>query len=161
TVLRGRDIEPGHVVVNDVVATALDVGPGDRLMLSPSCTESQALPPISLLVAGVAGFPLELTNELNVGMPMEMLDAACGGHHADTADLLLVASTGDPDAAVTEIGRAHPELRAATNQQMLGRIEQGGFTYFRQISAVLTTITVSFALLLITVLLTVSVNQRL
>ena len=56
---------------------------------------------------------------------------------------------------------ASTDLRAATNQQMLGRIEQGGFTYFRQISTVLTTVTVSFALLLITVLLTVSVNQRL
>jgi len=44
---------------------------------------------------------------------------------------------------------------------MLGRIEQGGFTYFRQISTVLTTVTVAFALLLICVLLTVSVNQRL
>jgi putative ABC transport system permease protein len=40
-------------------------------------------------------------------------------------------------------------------------MEQTGFTYFRQISTVLTAITLSFALLLITVLLTVSVNQRL
>ncbi len=44
---------------------------------------------------------------------------------------------------------------------MLGRLQQTGFTYFRQISTVLTTVTLSFALLLITVLLTVSVNQRL
>ena len=44
---------------------------------------------------------------------------------------------------------------------MLGRIQEGGFTYFRQISSVLTTVTVSFSALLITVLLTVSVNQRL
>lgn len=44
---------------------------------------------------------------------------------------------------------------------MLGRLQQNGFTYFRQISAVLTTVTLSFAALLITVLLTVSVNQRL
>jgi len=44
---------------------------------------------------------------------------------------------------------------------LVGQMQQRGFTYFRQISTVLTTITVSFALLLITVLLTVSVNQRL
>jgi ABC-type lipoprotein release transport system permease subunit len=43
----------------------------------------------------------------------------------------------------------------------VSRFERGGFTYFRQISTVLTTITLSFAVLLITVLLTVSVNQRL
>ncbi len=43
---------------------------------------------------------------------------------------------------------------------MLERIEGGGFSYFRQISTVLTTVTLAFAVLLITVLLTVSVNQR-
>jgi putative ABC transport system permease protein len=161
TLLRGHDVERGQVVVNDAAAAALAVGPGDTLTLSLSCTESQALPPISLRVAGIAGFPFELTNELTVGMLLGTLDDACGGRDADTADLVLAASTGDPDAAATAIARARPDLLAATNQQMLGRIEQGGFTYFRQISAALTTITVAFALLLITVLLTVSVNQRL
>jgi putative ABC transport system permease protein len=44
---------------------------------------------------------------------------------------------------------------------MIGVFQQSSFTYFRQISTVLTTVTISFALLLISVLLTVSVNQRL
>ena len=48
-----------------------------------------------------------------------------------------------------------------TNEQVVGRVRRTGFTYFQQISAVLTTVTLGFALLLITVLLTVSVNQRL
>jgi putative ABC transport system permease protein len=74
--------------------------------------------------------------------------------------MILVRSAGDPDTAAESIRRLRPDLSAATNQEMLGRIEQGGFTYFRQISTVLTTVTVAFALLLITVLLTVSVNQR-
>ena len=52
-------------------------------------------------------------------------------------------------------------LRVLTNAQLVGRFEQGGFSYFRQISTVLTSVTLSFAVLLITVLLTVSVNQRL
>jgi putative ABC transport system permease protein len=92
---------------------------------------------------------------------MSTVDDACGGNGRDQADMLLVTSRGEPDIAARAIERAHPGLRAATNAQMLGRIEQGGFTYFRQISTVLTTVTVAFALLLICVLLTVSVNQRL
>ena len=48
-----------------------------------------------------------------------------------------------------------------TNDEVVGRLQETGFTYFRQISTVLTTVTVAFAVLLITVLLTVSVNQRL
>jgi putative ABC transport system permease protein len=53
-----------------------------------------------------------------------------------------------------------PHLSVATNEQVLGRLERNGFTYFRQISTVLSAVTLSFAVLLITVLLTVSVNQR-
>src|SRR5262249_24593998 len=49
----------------------------------------------------------------------------------------------------------------ATNEEIVTRMQQGSFSYFRQISAVLSTITLLFGFLLITVLLTVSVNQRL
>jgi putative ABC transport system permease protein len=72
-----------------------------------------------------------------------------------------VKSTGDPSAAAAAITAMRPDLRAVTNDDMVGRLEQNEFTYFRQISTVLTTVTLSFAVLLITVLITVSVNQRL
>jgi len=92
---------------------------------------------------------------------MESLAAACGGNAEDEANLILVASAGDPGATAAAIHAARPDLRAVTNAEMLGRLQQTGFSYFRQISTVLTTVTVCFAILLITVLLTVSVNQRL
>jgi putative ABC transport system permease protein len=59
--------------------------------------------------------------------------------------------------------RSVPRLadRARANEDLLGVLQENGFSYFRQISTVLTTVTLAFALLLITVLLTVSVNQRL
>lgn len=162
TVLRGRDAQGSEVVVNDTLARAMQLQPGGEVTLRPSCgTDARALPSVRLRVAGVAAFPFELTAEHSVGSRLETLGAACGGDNADRADMILVTSTGDPDAAAESILRLRPDLSAATNQQMLGRIQQGGFTYFRQISTVLTTVTVAFALLLITVLLTVSVNQRL
>jgi putative ABC transport system permease protein len=75
--------------------------------------------------------------------------------------MILVTSAGDPARAATDITALDPALAAITNEQAVTRMEQTGFTYFRQISTVLTTVTISFALLLISVLLTVSVNQRL
>ena len=54
-----------------------------------------------------------------------------------------------------------PDLHAVTNDEVVARLQQAEFSYFRQISAVLVTVTLCFAFLLITVLLTVSVNQRL
>jgi putative ABC transport system permease protein len=79
----------------------------------------------------------------------------------DEIDLLLVTSTGDPEGTAAAIRAARPAMNAMTNDEVVGRLQQAGFSYFRQISSVLTAVTVSFAVLLITVLLTVSVNQRL
>ena len=58
------------------------------------------------------------------------------------------------------IGALRPDLHAFSNEEMVARFQQVGFSYFRQISAVLSSITLFFGFLLITVLLTVSVNQR-
>jgi ABC-type lipoprotein release transport system permease subunit len=163
TVLRGRDIrDAGEIVVNESVATAADVTPGRELMLRANCgAGTEALPPSRLRVVGVAEFPFELTNENTIGTTLDTATAACGSDGPSQANVILVTSADDPDAAVKAIRTARPDLGAATNEQVLGRVEQTGFTYFRQISSVLTTITLSFALLLIAVLLTVSVNQRL
>ena len=163
TVLRGRDIrDAGEVVVNDSIVTASGVAPGAELMLQADCgSGTEALPQSRLRVVGIAEFPFELTNERTIGTTLETATAACGSEGPHQASVILVTSVGDPDAAVKAIRTARPDLGAATNEQVLGRIQETGFTYFRQISSVLTTITLSFALLLIAVLLTVSVNQRL
>jgi len=65
------------------------------------------------------------------------------------------------DAAVRAIRARRPDLRTYSNEELVERFQQLGFTYFRQISTVLSTVTLFFAFLLISVLLTVAVNQRL
>lgn len=163
TVLRGRDVgRPGDVVVNEVLASALGIAAGDELTLRASCvSDSEAVPSARARVTGIGAFPFEAASEHTIGGTLETLTTACGGNGADEADLLLVLSAGAPADTASAIASARPDLRAVTNEEMLGRLQQNGFTYFRQISAVLTTVTLSFAVLLITVLLTVSVNQRL
>jgi ABC-type lipoprotein release transport system permease subunit len=150
------------VIINQHLASALGLDPGATLTVNASCeSELDVLPPATFEVIGIASFPFELSAERTIAGDMTTLDAACGGNGADQAHMLVVTSAGKADQAAAVIQQLRPDLRAATNAQMLGRIEQGGFTYFRQISTVLTTVTVAFALLLICVLLTVSVNQRL
>jgi putative ABC transport system permease protein len=62
---------------------------------------------------------------------------------------------------VAAIRGLRPDLHPFSTDQVLERLRQGEFSYFRQISFVLSTITSFFAFLLVTTLLTVSVNQRL
>ena len=166
TILRGRDVGSGNeVVINENLGRSGYVAPGSRVRLRASCEngETQALPPVDFTVVGVAQFPFDTPRGNTVGTSLEQLSAACGGNELDEADIIMAASqeTSGVDAAVADVARALPALRVASNAEVVNRFERGGFTYFRQISTVLTTVTLSFAVLLIAVLLTVSVNQRL
>lgn len=163
TVLRGREARgPSEVVIDEAIAKTANLDVGSTITLRASCvSDIEALPPAHLQVAGIAEFPFAGTDEEAVGGSLDALTSACGGNVGDEADLLLVTSTGDSRETAAAIRDVAPGLFAMTNDEVVGRLQQTGFTYFRQISAVLTTVTVSFAVLLISVLLTVSVNQRL
>jgi hypothetical protein len=163
TVIEGRDLGSGQdAVINATLAGDAGLAPGASLVLRPACASgAHVLPPVTLFVAGIAEFPFEAAGESTAAVSLTTLDLACGGISTDEADLLLVLSAGDTGAAAEAIRTARPDLHAITNDELVGRLEESGFTYFKQISAVLTAVTVTFALLLIAVLLTVSVNQRL
>jgi putative ABC transport system permease protein len=166
TIVRGADITgAGQLVINEHAASLLGIQPGAAITVRASCSRGTGVPraappPVTYVVTGIVSFPFDAPDEAGAGTTVPTLALACGEDTSD-ADFLLVTSGGDPAAAAVAIAARFPQLRTFTNEQLIGRLQAGGFTYFQQISAVLTTVTVSFALLLITVLLTVSVNQRL
>ena len=166
TVLRGRDISAGRaeIVINENTANRTKLAPGSRVMLRAFCTgQEQALPPVSFTVSGIAQFPFDSPVGTTVATSLPMLAQACGGNESNEADVIMVASqesAGTP-ATVADVAKLLPDLHVLSNAEAVNRFERGGFTYFRQISTVLTAVTLSFAVLLITVLLTVSINQRL
>ena len=163
TLVQGRDIAADdEAVVNRHAAERLALEPGSLVEVSASCGGRIEAPPrVTFRVVGIVNVPFEPPQRAAVATTIPGLESACGGTRDGSADFLAVVSAGDTTAALAAIAEARPDLRAFTNEQIVGRLQQGGFTYFRQISTVLITVTVSFALLLITVLLTVSVNQRL
>jgi putative ABC transport system permease protein len=97
------------------------------------------------------------------GVTLDGFTRAFPAARRDEADLLLVASQPamGTETAVSAIRRARPDLYAFSIDEVLERLRQAEFSYFRQVSFVLATIASFFALLLVTTLLTVSVNQRL
>jgi putative ABC transport system permease protein len=163
TILRGTDLTGDNdILVNEPASRTLGVEPGGTVDLRASCSEeSESLPPVRVRVAGIADFPFDNAEGSQAATTAETLAHACGEAHSTAANLILVTSAGNADHAASQIEALDPNLSALTNDEALGRMEEGGFTYFRQISTVLTTVTLTFALLLITVLLTVAVNQRL
>jgi putative ABC transport system permease protein len=167
--VEGRDLAEdaaptGQILLNRRLADILRRRPGDELTLRASCgTSSSAVPPVVLEVAGIVTFPFDDPTQMTAASTLHEAARACGGGDADEADLMLVALTprGDPDEVREAIRRLRPDLYAVTNDEVVARLQQAEFSYFRQISTVLTAVTLSFGVLLITVLLTVSVNQRL
>ncbi|HEY7510094.1 MAG TPA: ABC transporter permease [Vicinamibacteria bacterium] len=160
-VLRGSDLvegtEPPSIVVNRAMAQELGAEPGAVVEVAT------VLPAQPFRVAGVVEFPFETAGEASATVTLDGFARAVGGVAADEADLLLVASRPGhgAEAAVAAIRAARADLHPFSTEQVLERLRQGEFSYFRQVSFVLSTITSFFAFLLVTTLLTVSVNQRL
>jgi putative ABC transport system permease protein len=164
-VLRGHDLQGSReLLVNSYLAGQLSLAPGMRLNVRAECVSGpESLPPVTYVVAGIANFPFDTPNTATAATSLDALNETCGGTTAGDADLIMVASKTEAGSATAEsqIAALAPTLRVLTNEELVARFERTGFSYFQQISTVLTSVTIGFAALLIAVLLTVSVNQRL
>jgi putative ABC transport system permease protein len=130
-----------------------------RLFVSGSAS---ALPLVAARVSGIAQFAFEAADEYTVATTMEGFAAAHGKPADGVAEMVLVSTqSGAEAAAAAAIARLRPDLRVLSNDQVMEQFNQNAFSYFRQISTVLSSMTLAFAFLLIATLLTMSVNQRL
>ena len=155
--------EPPPLVVSTRLATELQLEPGSVLRLrlflpgSPS-----ALPLVTARVVGIGVFAFEAADDYTVATTMQGFTTAHGMPPDGQADMVLVSSRpGAGRSAAAAIARLRPELRVLSNDQVMEQFNQNAFSYFRQISTVLSSMTLAFAFLLIATLLTMSVNQRL
>jgi len=163
------------IVISRQLAAAFGIGPGALVQVSaqPEGIRS-ALPAVGCRVTGVVNFAFASADEYAIattmaalqdalGSPADAPGAKAGLAQATDADLMLVASRPGVEsaAAVRAIERARPDLHAYSNEDVVAQFNQNGFAYFRQISFVLSSLTMAFAFLLVATLLTVSVNQRL
>ncbi|HMJ83625.1 MAG TPA: FtsX-like permease family protein [Vicinamibacterales bacterium] len=151
------------VLVTRPLAAAFGLTPGDSLSINvrPPGVAS-ALPAVTCRVFGIADFAFATNDELTAVTTMEAFRQAMGGGQAD-ADLVLVSSKPDapPGRALRAIAGLRTDLRAYSNEDVVAQFNRNGFAYFRQISLVLSSLTMVFAFLLVATLLTVSINQRL
>ena len=157
------DPSPG-LVVNRNMGRQFDLEVGAPVSLHGRCGGESAPLPVATRIAAVAEFQNDAAGALTAALSYRALAALCGGKGSDQADMLLVSSqaaAGGPDATAVAIRAVAPALYVVTNEQLVDRFSRIEFSYFRQLSSVLTTVTLFFGLLLVAVLLTVSVNQQL
>jgi ABC-type lipoprotein release transport system permease subunit len=158
-----RQTERAPILINRNLAQRVNLRPGSLLTLRGACTDNSSVPPVTFHVNGIVEFPFDQDRQLTAITALKDFARTCGDANQDEADILMIASRQEvgPASAVEAIRRARPDLAAVTNEELVARFQQVEFSYFRQISVVLAAITMFFGLLLITVLLSVSTNQRL
>jgi putative ABC transport system permease protein len=169
--LKGADLTedaaqsgPCPLIVGRRLAELRGIDPGDvvRIRIAPRGRAS-ALPAVACRASAIADFAFATANELAVATTMTALESLESAGPRDQADLVLVTSRPEAGgtAAARAIARRHPELHAYSNEDVVAQFNQNGFAYFRQVSTVLSSVTLVFAFLLVGTLLTVSTNQRL
>ena len=167
TLVAGEDLDSAAVrapiILNRNLARRINTPIGSVVSIRGRCDGTAAMPAFDFTVVGLADFPFDSATASTVAGALADAARLCGNDGAERAEMLLVRSKPEAGGglAAASIGSAHPELYVVTNEQLVERFSRVQFSYFRQISTVLATVTLSFGFLLIAVLLTVSVNQRL
>lgn len=167
-IVEGRDLpdEPAGeaVVLNRNLARRARLSVGATLPVRGRCPGvTDAAPPVTVTIIGIAEFPFDSATDRTMAGSLALADRLCGEADSDTAEMLLVRSRSSAGAyaAAAAIRARLPDLYTVTNDQLVERFSRVQFSYFRQISTVLATVTLFFGFLLVAVLLTVSVNGRL
>ena len=154
---------PPLLVVGPRLASELQLEPGSELGLRLFVPGSaSALPLVIARVVGIGQFAFEAADDYTVATTIEGFATAHGMAADGVAEMVLVSSRpGAGVSAAAAIARLRPDLRVLSNDQVMEQFNENAFSYFRQISTVLSSMTLAFAFLLIATLLTMSVNQRL
>ena len=155
---------PAPLVINRNLARDFHLAVGSEVVLAGRCGEASRPLPVDARVAAIAEFQNDAADALTAATSSDAAAALCGERGDDRADMLLIRSNpaaGGPEAAAAAARAVLPGLHALTNDQIVERFSRVEFSYFRQLSSVLTAVTLFFGLLLIAVLLTVSINQQL
>ena len=169
TIVRGVDLdraagEACPMIVGRSLAARLGIGPGDQVRINAEqAGVTSALPAMTCRIVGLGQFTFGGAGDESVATTLDALHRASGEDRAGDADLILAASRPEAGSAalVSAIQRARPGLAVYSNDEVVEQFNRNGFAYFRQISLVLSSLTMVFAFLLVATLLTVSVNQRL
>jgi putative ABC transport system permease protein len=114
-----------------------------------------------LVLSGIARFLYMSRGQSAVALPLMTLQAMGGAERRDRASLFMV---GVREGAIADsvqrwIERAIPRVDAISTREALARVDER-LAYFRQMALILGGVSLLVGFLLVTTLVTVSVNQR-
>lgn len=116
----------------------------------------------TLRIVGRAHFLYTATGQRAVGLPLATLQAMRGEQARDRVSLMMVrAATGaNVDSVLRRIETALPRVTVISTDTAMRQVDER-LSYFRQLAVILGAVSLAVGFLLVTTLVTVSVNERL
>jgi putative ABC transport system permease protein len=162
---RGADLVPGDtsgIVIGASVAARTGWSLGDTVRLfggtDPQVARARER---RVVVRGVVHWLYESRGQRTVGVTLPLIRALTGSS-GDRVSMIMVKVAGDSDieAVAADIRRLDPGVEVNSVATLIARFRTR-LTYFRQLSLILGTISLFVGVLLVSTLLTITVNERL
>ncbi|HEY0776564.1 MAG TPA: FtsX-like permease family protein [Gemmatirosa sp.] len=156
-------VRPDQFVANDEFLHATGARVGDTLDVAagydPQLRQYSARRRLALV--GTARFFYTVADRPVVALPLATLQAMRGAEGADRVSALMarVADGADVEAVRASVERRVPRVSAISTATALAQVEQR-LSYFRQLAFILGAISLVVGFLLVSTLVTVSVNER-
>lgn len=155
---------PNELVASDDFIRATGAKPGDTL--SAAAGFDPQLRAVTgrraLVLVGRAHFVYMPAAQNAVALPLQTLQQMRGEPARDRVSLFMVraASNDSVDRILADIERALPRVTAVSIETAMRQVDER-LSYFRQLAVILGAVSLSVGFLLVTTLVTVSVNERL
>ena len=153
-----------EIVANDALLAAVGAHVGDTLHVAAGFDpQLRAFTGRRIVrVVGRAHFIYLSAGERAVALPLRALQSMEGPTRADRVSLMMVRLRDGTDVEATRqaIERDVPTVSAISTTTAIEQVEQR-LSYFRQLAFILGTVSLAVGFLLVTTLVTVSVNERL
>lgn len=116
----------------------------------------------TLTIVGRAHFLYMAADQRVAALPLETLQAMRGDQARDRASLMMIraANGADVDTVLARIEKALPKVTAISTETAMKQVDER-LSYFRQLAFILGAVSLAVGFLLVTTLVTVSVNERL
>jgi putative ABC transport system permease protein len=162
--LSGRDIRtPDAIVANDYLLKKLGARFGDTLNVAAGYDPQTRTysGQRKLVLTGKARFIYGATEQSAAAVRRETLEALGGGARRDRASLFMVRvrKGANPDSVRNWIATQIPTVTAISVATAIAEVDQR-LSYFRQLAFILGAVSLFVGFLLVTTLVTVSVNER-
>jgi putative ABC transport system permease protein len=163
----GRDLAPGDSVgllLSQPAAAILHARPGDQVTLAASLDPGTAgaRAERTFVVRGIVRWLYDYRGQRSIGLPLATLQAMTGRAAEDRVSLLMVKVRPGADAGLVarSFRERHPRVAANSVADLVAAFRVR-MLYFRQLAWILGTVSLLVTILLVTTLLTITVNERL